>query len=73
MRYSFLVNAMKKLLKSGYICRSCCKKFTATFLCPTAYTLGYNRSHQSVPLLVLGAPTTYCNKLQPNRFPVMFL
>jgi len=32
MRYSFLVNLMKKLSKSVNICKSCCKKFTATFL-----------------------------------------
>jgi len=31
MRYSFLVNLMEKLSKSVNTCKSCCKKFTATF------------------------------------------
>ena len=37
MRYSFLVNLTQKLLKLVNICKSCCKKFTATFLCPTVF------------------------------------
>jgi len=28
---------MQKLSKSVNICKSCCKKFTATFLYPTVY------------------------------------
>ena len=40
MRYSFLVNLTQKLLKLVNICKSCCKKFTATFLCPhSVYTM----------------------------------
>jgi len=34
MRYSFLVNMIQKLSKSVNICKSCCKKFTATFFVP---------------------------------------
>jgi len=37
MRYSFLVNLMQKLSQSVNICKSCCNKFTAVFLCPTVY------------------------------------
>jgi len=41
VRYSFLVNLMQKLSKSVSICKSCCKKFTATFLCPTVYSVSW--------------------------------
>ena len=41
MRYSSLVNLMQKLLKSVNICKSCCRKITATFLCPTVYNLAF--------------------------------
>jgi len=41
MRYLFLVNLMQKLLKPVNICKSCCKTFTATFLCPTVYIQHY--------------------------------
>ena len=37
MRYLFLVNLTQKLSKLVNICKSCCKKFTATFLCPRVY------------------------------------
>ena len=34
MRYSFMVDLMQTLLKSVNICKSCCKKFTATVFMP---------------------------------------
>jgi len=59
MRYSFLVNLMQKLSKSVNICRNCCKKFTATFLCPTVYI--YRCCWTLVPawLLVRAGMTTF--------------
>jgi len=51
MRYSFLVNLMQKLSKSVNFCKSYCKKFTATFLCPqcsgATWQIGINQTrHQ---------------------------